>query len=392
MLRAIAADIAPSAKPDQVTRSAGLFAPRAYDVAPSKQTPPAAAGPAEPERSVWPLPPASRRPAISGPAPDGPSAVSPLATSSPPTNMSALRPSAADQPPIAVPKAATLPAPSYKLGPLDTAAAPQPAVLDVAVPKAASSITLRGEPQRPVDQTSPVAQTTNQTIDIDYTAIARLVKQGIVAPPAVQPIRILARGTDSDQDGKAAASGPSNAPVAAPTAPTPVASAPTSGSPVLMTPRNAGARVPAVEPSLVEPAAPKPGPIPSNPLYNRLEQKLAVDEAALPRRNLPRGESPDSTVPRLPCQAPTWTGPLSNPPRAKPAMYGGSVPKAPADPRAEQQSTVDRPSYGEIHLDGVALGRWITRHIERQVTRPQGGATGFDPRMSPSWPGAPIGN
>jgi hypothetical protein len=58
---------------------------------------------------------------------------------------------------------------------------------------------------------------------------------------------------------------------------------------------------------------------------------------------------------------------------------------------ADQQQT-DRPTYAEVHLDGAALGRWVTRYIERQVTRPQAGATGFDPRMTPNWAGAPIGN
>jgi hypothetical protein len=51
-----------------------------------------------------------------------------------------------------------------------------------------------------------------------------------------------------------------------------------------------------------------------------------------------------------------------------------------------------RPAYAELHLDGAVVGRWITRYLERQITRPQAGATGFDQRMTPSWPGAPIGN
>jgi hypothetical protein len=50
------------------------------------------------------------------------------------------------------------------------------------------------------------------------------------------------------------------------------------------------------------------------------------------------------------------------------------------------------PAYAELHMDGAVLGRWITRYLERQVTRPQVGSTGFDQRMTPSWPGAPIGN
>jgi hypothetical protein len=65
--------------------------------------------------------------------------------------------------------------------------------------------------------------------------------------------------------------------------------------------------------------------------------------------------------------------------------------RVPALPSADLRQS-DPPAFAEIHLDGAALGRWVTRHLERQITRPQAGATGFDPRMTPSWAGAPIGN
>jgi hypothetical protein len=61
------------------------------------------------------------------------------------------------------------------------------------------------------------------------------------------------------------------------------------------------------------------------------------------------------------------------------------------DSPADSQQ-VDRPEFAELHLDGAALGRWITRYLERQVMRPQVGAAGFDSRMTPTWAGAPIGN
>jgi hypothetical protein len=77
-----------------------------------------------------------------------------------------------------------------------------------------------------------------------------------------------------------------------------------------------------------------------------------------------------------------------------------SIIETPVKP-AEQRQAEDtgsgsqdsvRPAYAELHLDGAVLGRWITRYLERQVMRPQVGATGFDQRMTPSWAGAPIGN
>jgi hypothetical protein len=87
--------------------------------------------------------------------------------------------------------------------------------------------------------------------------------------------------------------------------------------------------------------------------------------------------SPIGPVPTMPARPPVFTG---EPSRSPPAVVAGDEQK------------VDRPAFAELHLDGTTLGRWVTRHLEREVTRPQAGATGFDPRMTPSWAGAPIGN
>jgi len=62
------------------------------------------------------------------------------------------------------------------------------------------------------------------------------------------------------------------------------------------------------------------------------------------------------------------------------------------DAQAVSAPVASQPLHGEILLDGVALGRWITRYLERQVSRPPAGVTGVDTRMSPSWPGAPADN
>jgi hypothetical protein len=79
--------------------------------------------------------------------------------------------------------------------------------------------------------------------------------------------------------------------------------------------------------------------------------------------------------------------------QADPAIEkpGKSTEQRQADTDSASEDPV-RPAYAEIHLDGAALGRWMTRYLERQVMRPQVGTTGFDQRMTPSWPGAPIGN
>ncbi len=92
--------------------------------------------------------------------------------------------------------------------------------------------------------------------------------------------------------------------------------------------------------------------------------------------------SQQSAAPLLPMQRQVSSAEVRTPPSAQPDSADS--------PTVPPQS--DRPVHAELHLDGALLGRWVTRYIERQVTRPQSGATGFDPRMTPSWVGAPIGN
>jgi hypothetical protein len=49
------------------------------------------------------------------------------------------------------------------------------------------------------------------------------------------------------------------------------------------------------------------------------------------------------------------------------------------------------PTGGQLVIDGIVLGRWIGERLARAATRPPAGGTAFDPRISPAWPGAPIG-
>jgi hypothetical protein len=46
---------------------------------------------------------------------------------------------------------------------------------------------------------------------------------------------------------------------------------------------------------------------------------------------------------------------------------------------------------GDVYLDGTRLGTWMTNHLAREASRPPSGATGFDPRMGITWPGAQQG-
>lgn len=45
---------------------------------------------------------------------------------------------------------------------------------------------------------------------------------------------------------------------------------------------------------------------------------------------------------------------------------------------------------GHVFLDGQLVGRWMREHLAQLAARPPSGSTGFDPKLSMMWPGAPI--
>jgi hypothetical protein len=49
------------------------------------------------------------------------------------------------------------------------------------------------------------------------------------------------------------------------------------------------------------------------------------------------------------------------------------------------------PQHGVVVVDGGYLGRWIFDCLSRQASRPSGGTTGIDPRVSATYPGAAVG-
>ena len=80
----------------------------------------------------------------------------------------------------------------------------------------------------------------------------------------------------------------------------------------------------------------------------------------------------------------------------------------PPEPRAEESWHSPRPSAGEstrlpatsgasgsipgtIYIEGSQLGRWVVDYLSRQAARPATGITGIDPRITPTFPGAPSG-
>lgn len=59
-----------------------------------------------------------------------------------------------------------------------------------------------------------------------------------------------------------------------------------------------------------------------------------------------------------------------------------------ASPSAQSQESA---LQGDIYLDGALLGKWVVEHLTRSMDRPRAGVTGFDPRLTATWPGAPTG-
>jgi hypothetical protein len=64
------------------------------------------------------------------------------------------------------------------------------------------------------------------------------------------------------------------------------------------------------------------------------------------------------------------------------------VPPSSVPPPAEPRGAA---LQGDVYLDGTLLGRWVVDHLTRSMDRPRAGITGFDPRLTATWPGAPIG-
>lgn len=62
---------------------------------------------------------------------------------------------------------------------------------------------------------------------------------------------------------------------------------------------------------------------------------------------------------------------------------GSQAPTAPMD--SMDSPSHERPLIGAIHLDGNALGQWMTRHLERTLSQPNRGPSGVDPRVIPTW-------
>jgi hypothetical protein len=86
-----------------------------------------------------------------------------------------------------------------------------------------------------------------------------------------------------------------------------------------------------------------------------------------------------------PAAAPPAQSILPKTPAAAPAA--APQPAAPPSAAAGARGRMG----GDVYLDGVRVGRWLEDLLDRNAGRPAAGPSFFDPRLSPSWPGASAG-
>ncbi len=103
------------------------------------------------------------------------------------------------------------------------------------------------------------------------------------------------------------------------------------------------------------------------------------------RRAVPLRATARQEVQRRPAAPTSWSPPAS------PMVAAAAAPSStiPDDGQRAQAQSV--PLHGDVFLDGVLMGRWMSEHMTREADRPPSGPTGFDARRSPAWPGATVG-
>ncbi|WP_284944564.1 hypothetical protein [Acidisoma cladoniae] len=177
-------------------------------------------------------------------------------------------------------------------------------------------------------------------------------------------------------------------------------------TPAALPPAARPAAAPRITIALSSSAAPIAAPVPP------LLAQAATSRMAAPRMTPTASQPPTPTQPSTPAPGPVTAS--SQAPRAPRAL--ASVPFAPVPPT----SGADRPSdatrldrtiatapepqnttsadgqaavaslQGDVMLDGMKVGRWISGMMAREATRPPTSARGFNTRMAPAWPGTPL--
>jgi len=249
----------------------------------------------------------------------------------------------------------------FLLSPASTPpAVPMPAASAAPVPSATPSSRVSAAPVPPAAVAIPatgIAPTLAAAVPWPRVSAAPAAAErpGPTAAPLAPPARALAA---ADFAALARALTPVPAPGFTPT-PARLAAFAASAMPV---------RVPAAAP-------------PERAVGSGAERWPELPENAGRRMREPWADTAISAAPIRPAAPGLIAGPgLPDTAPSRSAEGSRAIPEEAAEPQ-------DRAS---IHLDGHAVGRWLSEHLAREAGRAPAGPTGFDPRAGIVWPGAPI--
>jgi hypothetical protein len=225
---------------------------------------------------------------------------------------------------------------------------------------------------------SSAATATARSTDLSDARAAGAPRPAAISPPPT--VRILNQTTlsaapapvDLPAEGKGgAAASPAGHAAAAPPVTTSAAPASPAGPPV---PQPGDVRTPPIAPALAATFPPGRARQVSPPTGDaELRFRAPVSDPLLPPSPSMRSAAPPT-------------------PQATTAVQREGVPQAAvaypsvaAAPPPRESGTA--PTGGDVYLDGTRMGRWVSDRLARDAGRPPAGATGFDPRLGPAWPG-----
>lgn len=107
----------------------------------------------------------------------------------------------------------------------------------------------------------------------------------------------------------------------------------------------------------------------------------------------PVGQSCADSEPRgvMTQPANTWAGAVS-----APSVLQASTRSRPKTARSNHGGIQDdnrkkiKTNQGDLYLEDSILGRWLTQHLTREITRPRAGTLAVDPRIAPVWGGPSL--
>jgi len=250
---------------------------------------------------------------------------------------------------------------------------PAPAVAGMTAPPLPAAARSEGRPPGKTTQAvmAPPSAATTMPSPSQTSAAAPPVPARAVQPEALALLarRILPERTEGTRASPPAGPVATAAQRAAPPAPAATATQPPPPPPG----RAAAAK---------QPVAP-----PQRPEAVRLAALTlpAKDQPSAPVGSFP--PVPSLEIMPIPRQsAPAAPTPATKPPSDVPDNRGELV-----GPPTLPETAAPQPTQADLYIDGAVLGRWVTRHLERQLVRPPSGIAAVDPRLTPGWAGPATG-